>query len=145
MSCTSMGMDTFPCGAVTGLCVRLHVPTYAWFKEWLTKGKADALGRCDSEKREAKWFSCWKERQVCVQSQALSTSVLLIFRDAVNLQRYLRFEHTCSLWPHRFLFTGVSWSKHKRAMTCLRVLLTLQYIHTEEELLYLLSFKEFFL
>lgn len=42
----------------------------------LAKGKADTVGMCDCEKVEDEWFSCWKERQVCVQSQAMSISAL---------------------------------------------------------------------
>lgn len=75
----------------------------------------------------------------------MSISVLFIFRHAINLCKlkyYLKFGCMCSLRPYHFLSTEVSWNEHKCAMTCVRVLLTLQYIHTKEKLMYLLSFKE---
>lgn len=123
MSWTSMGMDTFSCGAVTGLSVWGYMCLYMpGSRSDLARGKAATLA-CVTVTREAEWFSCWKERKVCVQLQAMSISVLFIFRHAVNLWKlryYLKFECTCSLWPHHFLFTGVSWGKHKCAMACLR-------------------------
>lgn len=62
------------------------------------------------------------------------------------LQYSLKFECTCSLRPHHFIFTGMSWKEHKCVVqTCVKALFTLQHIRTKEEFIFILSFKEFFL